>query len=191
MGTQYPEGRSRSTRDKSPVRESRTPGSARGAGSNPRPYRDPRSRHIHGSQRAAGTWSAENARRRCCPGTPPTWALAEVQRAAGAHVFLKMGHYRATPRKGFARLSLSILRAARQARLQISPLQPLVSSERRPSASNPPTTIPHRPRIFPPPAPSLNETPRGSGPGRCIFNTHEPWIRPSTSQSSRLRLACP
>jgi hypothetical protein len=40
MGAQYPEGRSRSTRDRSPVRESRTPGSARGAGSNPRPYRD-------------------------------------------------------------------------------------------------------------------------------------------------------
>jgi hypothetical protein len=32
MGTQYPDGRSRSTRDKSPVRESRSPGSARGRG---------------------------------------------------------------------------------------------------------------------------------------------------------------
>ena len=43
-GYPMPEGRSRSTRDRSRVRESRMPGSARGARSNPRPYRDPRVR---------------------------------------------------------------------------------------------------------------------------------------------------
>jgi methylmalonyl-CoA mutase len=40
MGRPSPECRSRWTFDKSPVRESRTPGSARGAGGNFRPYRD-------------------------------------------------------------------------------------------------------------------------------------------------------
>ena len=40
MGRQNPERCSGITRDRSPVRESRTPGSVRGARSNARPYRD-------------------------------------------------------------------------------------------------------------------------------------------------------
>ena len=40
MGCPNPERRSGITRDRSPVRESRTPGSVRGARSNARPYRD-------------------------------------------------------------------------------------------------------------------------------------------------------
>ena len=40
MGRPSPECRSRLTFDRSPVRESRTPGSARGAGGNSRSYRD-------------------------------------------------------------------------------------------------------------------------------------------------------
>jgi hypothetical protein len=42
MGRPSPECRSRLTFDRSPVRESRTPGSARGAGGNSCPYRDRR-----------------------------------------------------------------------------------------------------------------------------------------------------
>ena len=42
MGRPSPECRSRLTFDRSPVRESRTPGSARGAGGNSRSYRDQR-----------------------------------------------------------------------------------------------------------------------------------------------------
>jgi hypothetical protein len=42
MGRPSPECRSRPTFDRSPVRESRTPGSARGAGGNSRSYRDQR-----------------------------------------------------------------------------------------------------------------------------------------------------
>src|SRR5258705_430286 len=55
MGTQYPEGRSRLTRDRSRMRESRTSGSARWARSNPRPYRD------HGAriQIDPGQWSRQ------------------------------------------------------------------------------------------------------------------------------------
>jgi hypothetical protein len=41
MGIKRPERQSRSTFGRSPVRESRTPGSVRGAVSNHRPYRDP------------------------------------------------------------------------------------------------------------------------------------------------------
>ena len=41
MGRPSPECRSRPTFDRSPVRKSRTPGSARGAGGNSRSYRDP------------------------------------------------------------------------------------------------------------------------------------------------------
>jgi hypothetical protein len=40
MGCPSPERHSGFTRDRSPVRESRTPGSVRGARSNARPYRD-------------------------------------------------------------------------------------------------------------------------------------------------------
>src|SRR5271165_7492661 len=43
-GLPSPEHRSRPTSGKSPVRESRTPGSVRGAGRNPCPYRDSRER---------------------------------------------------------------------------------------------------------------------------------------------------
>src|SRR5271165_45164 len=43
-GLPSPEHRSRSTFGRSPVRESRTPGSVRGAGRNPCPYRDSRER---------------------------------------------------------------------------------------------------------------------------------------------------
>ena len=43
MGRPSPECRSRLTFDRSPVRESRTPGSARGAGGNSCSYRDQRS----------------------------------------------------------------------------------------------------------------------------------------------------
>jgi len=42
IGDPSPERRSRLTFDRSPVRESRTPGSVRGAASNRRPYRDRR-----------------------------------------------------------------------------------------------------------------------------------------------------
>src|SRR6476619_4588884 len=42
MGRPSPELRSRSTFDRSPVRESRTPGSVRGGRGNPVPYRDTR-----------------------------------------------------------------------------------------------------------------------------------------------------
>src|SRR5262245_47221152 len=41
MGTPYPEGRSRLTRDRSRMRETRTSGTARRAKSYSRPYRDP------------------------------------------------------------------------------------------------------------------------------------------------------
>jgi hypothetical protein len=40
MGRQNPELRNGITQDRSPVRESRTPGSARGAGRKASPYRD-------------------------------------------------------------------------------------------------------------------------------------------------------
>ena len=56
MGRPSPECRSRLTFDRSPVRESRTPGSARGAGGNFRPYRDRRQALIF--------WVVSRARRR-------------------------------------------------------------------------------------------------------------------------------
>jgi transposase len=47
MGRQSPEPRSRSTFGRSPVRESRTPGSARGGRGNPVPYRYDNARYHH------------------------------------------------------------------------------------------------------------------------------------------------
>ena len=47
-GRPSPPPRSRSTSDRSPVRESRTPGSARGAGRKARPYRDREVRQVRG-----------------------------------------------------------------------------------------------------------------------------------------------
>lgn len=56
MGRPSPECRSRLTFDRSPVRESRTPGSARGAGGNSCPYRDRRQALI--------SWVTRRTRRR-------------------------------------------------------------------------------------------------------------------------------
>jgi hypothetical protein len=54
-GLPSPECRVRLTFDKSPVRESRSPGSVRGAGRNPRPYRDLRAQLPHSSE-SATSW---------------------------------------------------------------------------------------------------------------------------------------
>jgi hypothetical protein len=69
MGAPHPERRNGITQDRSPVRESRTPGSARGACSNARPYRDrcacPR------AAQSADPWARNDNNRKPAPSRRP------------------------------------------------------------------------------------------------------------------------
>ena len=62
--------RSRCTFERSPVRESRTPGSARGAGSNSRPYRNSRDRYL---SRVPTPFHWRKATRMGAPSQAPVW----------------------------------------------------------------------------------------------------------------------
>ena len=88
MGRPSPECRSRLTFDRSPVRESRTPGSARGAGGNSRSYRDQR-RWMHPQTDIPGVATS----RKVAPLIGPKWAhLPEHMRAVvRAHAELPSG----------------------------------------------------------------------------------------------------